>query len=240
MERGRNELHMVKRLETAVGDRLISVIAYGPIAHEDEYFGGEHLLIVIADLEPDTLRRLGEPVSWWLAKGEPWPRLFSPELLQTSIDVFPIEILDIAGHRRIVFGSDALANVEVDPVYLRAQCERELREKLMRLREGYVECHGTDSTQDLRELLATSFAAFARIFRGCLHLLGAPRARQDRDIVIALCARLDLPAEAFLEIERLARGGRSTDPEAAFIAYYEALAAAERRIDQLIIQGDQS
>jgi hypothetical protein len=237
MRTDRNEHQIVKRLESAVGELLASVVVYGPAAHDEEYSigGGEHLLIVVRDLAPATLRALAEPVRWWLGRGEPWPRLFSPELLRDAADVFPLELLDISMHRRVVFGSDPMIDLVIDPAQLRAQCERELREKLMRLREGYVESHGAIGARGLRELLAASYPTFARIFRGCLYLLGAPIARRDHDVVVELCALLDLPPDAFEAAERIARGERGGDAEAAFAAYYQALTAAEHRIDRLII-----
>jgi hypothetical protein len=225
---------MLQRLEAALGDKLVCVAVYGPSVH-DEYpvFAGEHLLIVTRDLEPSTLRKLADPVRWWLGRNEPWPRLFTPELLRDSADVFPIELLDISRHRRVIHGEDVFEGVTIDHAQLRAQCERELREKLMRLREGYVESRG--GARELRELMGASYPTFVRIFRGCLYLLGVPIAERDRDVVLELCALLDLPPDVFAEVERIARGDRDADVEQVFEAYYDALTDAERRIDRLII-----
>jgi hypothetical protein len=217
---------MVHRLATAVEQRLISVIVYG--AH------GEHLLVVVNELDLETLRLLAEPVRWWLRKRESWPRLFSTELLQASADVYPIELLDIAQHHRVVYGDDPTEGIVIDRSHLRIQCERELREKLMRLREGYIEYRGRAAPQVLRDLLALSYPSFVRIFRGCAYLLEAPLARTDHEVVIATCEWLDLPPAAFVAVERLARGERGDDPEAVFADYYLALLAAEARIDRVI------
>ena len=72
------------------------------------------------------------------------PRFFTTELMNQSSDVFPIEFLDIRTTHVILHGTDPLADLEIRRDHLRLQCERELREKLMRLREGYVEAHGRD------------------------------------------------------------------------------------------------
>src|SRR5688572_7922706 len=140
MRRDRDEIEMARRLEVALEERLSSVVAYGPAVQDSAYpaIGGEYLLIVLVDLEPETLRRLREPVRWWLGRGRPWPRLFTPELLRASADVFPIELVDIASRHRVVFGADPIEDLSIEPGHLRLQLERELREKLMRLREGYV------------------------------------------------------------------------------------------------------
>lgn len=237
MEKHDHEREMLTRLTHSVADGLVSVVVYGPAEHDDAYpaLGGEHLLIVVNELDLETLRRLGDPVRWWLKKGEPWPRLFSSELLRSSADVYPIELLEISRHRRVLFGNDPIESVAIGRENLRVQCERELREKLMRLREGYVECHGHGGARGLHDLLAVSYASFVRIFRGCLYLVDAELPRRDHDVVTALCEWLDLSPAAFAAVEKIARGERGDHAEAAFAAYYGALMAAEARIDRLVI-----
>jgi hypothetical protein len=234
MARERDEIEMVRRLAGVLEAWLESVVAYGPgaldIAHPA--VGGEYLLIVTVDLEPETLRRLREPVRWWLGRGHPWPRLFTAELLRASADVFPIELVDLAARHRVVFGPDPIERVVIDPAHLRLQVERELREKLMRLREGYVESHGRWGARGLEHLLAASYASFARVFRATLRVLGAPTAGTDTEVMTSLCTWLDLPPDTFDAVDRIARGGRARDAEAVFAGYYRALSAAEARIDR--------
>lgn len=237
MRREPDEIEMVRRLAVALEERLSSVVVYGPAAHGGGHpAGDEYLLIVLVELEPETLRRLREPVRWWLGRGHPWPRLFTPELLRASADVFPIELVDLASRHRVVFGPDPVEGLAIDPGHLRLQLERELREKLMRLREGYVEVQGRWGSRELEHLLAASYASFARVFRAALRVLGAPAGGGDPEVMAALCVWLDLPPGTFDDVERLARGerARGRDVEALFASYYHALSAAEARIDRLI------
>ncbi len=231
------EPEMVERLTAAVGTRLVSVLAYGPLDEDREVLPADSrfLVIVLGDLELGTLRRLADPVQWWLKKREPWPRVFSTELLQASSDVYPIEHLELRDRRRVLFGVDPMTDVPVDRADLRIQCERELREKLMRLREGYLECHGRrDERVALRGLLAVSYASFVRIFRACLVLLDAPPAHRDRDVVTVLCTWLDQPPEPLLAAADVAHHEGAADPEEVFAAYYQALVVLEAQIDRLI------
>jgi hypothetical protein len=234
MRRAHDDLEMVRRLVRALEARLSSVVVYGPAADDDPAPGGVYLLIVLVDLEPDVLRRLREPVRWWLNRGHPWPRLFTPELLRASADVFPIELVDLASRHRVVFGPDPIEGLPVDPAHLRLQLERELREKLMRLREGYVECHGRRAARELEDLLAASYESFVRVFRAALRVLGAPAAGTDGEVMVSLCAWLDLPPDTFEEVAQIARGERVRDVEVVFASYYRALSVAEARIDRWI------
>lgn len=233
-----HEHEMVARVRDALGERLVSMVSYGPSVHDDgpARLAQDYLLIVLRDLELDTLRMLADPVRWWLRKREPWPRIFTAELLEASTDVYPIEVLDLIQHRRVLFGTDPIEGLEIDRAHLRMQCERELREKLMRLREGYIEAHVQRRARDaLYDLVAASYASFVRIFRACLFLIDAPIAHHDRDVVTALCTWLDLSPEPFLAAERVARDEWHEPPEAMLARYCHALAVIEARIDRMII-----
>lgn len=235
MDRRRRVEAMIDRLSGALGDRLVSVVLYGPEAHGDTYraISPLHLMIVCADLEPGTLGLLAAPVRWWLSSGQPWPRLFTPALIRDSLDVFPMEFLDISRHRRVLRGIDPLADVRMDASLLRLQCERELREKLMRLREGYVESR---TRRELERLLAASYASFALVWRGYLHLLGREIPAHDREVASALCARLGLDAAPFDDVARIAAGTPVDDAEAVFARYYRQLDVMAERIDGLVVR----
>jgi len=224
---------MVQQLRDSAGDSLISVLLHGAEARGDHFGAARdlYLLVVLRDLAPATLRRLREPVGRWLKKGHPMPRFFSPETIATSADAFPIELLDIAKHKRILYGSDPFGQIEVDPQHLRLQCERELREKLMRVQEAYVESRGRSS--DLERLLVDSYLAFVDIFRGCLRLLEIAVPVKADDIVATLCQRARLDPAPFRTVDELARGGSTDDDlEQLFAGYYEQLMKAVDLVDQ--------
>lgn len=223
---------MVQHLRTAGGDSLLSVVLHGAEARGDHYESVRdlYLLIVLKDLELETLAPLRNPIKRWLKKGNPMPRFFSPSLIADASDVFPIEFLDIAGHHRLLHGDDPFTNMDVSTQHLRLQCERELREKLMRLQEAYVEVRGRDS--DLRRLLAGSYLAFIDIFRGCLRLHSEDVPAHADDVVTAFCKIAELDPAPFRAAEQLAHGGRPNHPiDEVFISYYTQLTNAVRTID---------
>lgn len=227
---------MVDRLFRALGERLTSVVLYGPGARGETALatGHLHLLIILRDLKTTTLSALSDPIRWWLRRGQPWPRLFTRELIEAARDVYPVELLDISSFHRVIYGAEPLGAVAIDADRLRLQCERELREKLMRLREGYIACRG--STRALRVLLEESYASFEPVWRGCLHLLGGPVPTHDGDVIVALAERLDFPPDSLAAVARLARGLRVSDAHALFTAYYDTLGKIEGRIDQLVVE----
>lgn len=227
---------MVSRLRRALGDDLVGVVLYGPRARGETVrdVGHLNLLIVASDLDPGTLEALGPPVRWWLGKDQPWPRLFSRELIRDSLDVYPVEFLDISRHHQVLHGEDPFLDVELDTSHLRLQCERDLREKLMRLREGYVECGG--ATRPLRRLLAASHTSFVPLWRACLHLLGCEAPAHDSEVISCLCERLELDGGALEEVGLLATGARTKEPAALFARYLHELSETVARVDRLVVQ----
>src|SRR5213593_1350103 len=197
---------LVGALKEALGPRLRSVVLFGSAARGDYHHGTSdlNLILVLEDLDPATLEALARPVRRFVGKGHPVPRLFSPSLIAESADTFPIELLDIQASRVVVQGDDAFAGIVIDRGCLRLQCEREMDEKMMRLREGYVLGH--DDTRVLRRLLSDSYPAFAALFRGGLHLLGKPIPASNHDVVAAFCAAADPAPGPFDEVARLRHG----------------------------------
>ncbi len=130
---------LVEGLRGALGDELVSVVLYGSAARGDYEASTSDLnvLIVVSDLTPRTLERLSGPVRRWGRSGQPMLRLLSPAIIRESADVFPIEFLDLQTSHRVLHDGDPFVTLEVQLNHLRGQCERELREKMMRLREAY-------------------------------------------------------------------------------------------------------
>jgi hypothetical protein len=225
---------MVARLEASAADRLLSVVVYGPAAHGD-YLGekkNHNLLVVLSDLSLASIAKIGGPVRWWLKKGEPMPRVFSPEFIAEAADVFPMEFLDITAHHEVVHGFDALNSLAVKKHHLRTQCERELRECLMRLQEAYMEAGG--KPKKLLALLRESYPVFATVFRGCLQLVDQTVPAHDADVVRDVCRHMSLDPVPFAEVDQIKNGNKlSSSPDNLFQRYYQQITMAIAAFDRL-------
>ncbi len=226
----------VEELKAALGDQLRSVVLYGSAARGDFQRATSDLnvMLVLGELTPANLRALGPALARWRKGGQPPPRLFSEEVIAESADVFPIEFLDIQRSHVLLHGDNPLAGVEVHGVHLRLQCERELREKMMRLREAYAEIH--NRPKELARLLTDSYTTFAALFRGCLHLLGEEVPVHNRDVVAEFCRRAELNAAPFEAVDRLKRGekGAAEDLKELFARYYDSLTRAVHRVNRFV------
>ncbi len=227
----------VRRLiEDLLGDPSIgpaSVTLYGSAARGDtvDKASDLNLILVLEDLSPARLDAIVPAVSRWTKRGHPAPRLFSPALIRASADVFPVEFFDIRAAHLVLHGPDPFTGLEVHPDHMRLQCERELKEKLMFLREGYVAAQGEAGA--VRRLLCSSYPAFAALFRGCLRLLGDEGPARSTDVIAAFCARAGLDVAPFTAVERLRAGGRPEgDIKETFARYYAQVGRAAEAVDR--------
>src|SRR5215472_11553740 len=120
---------LTTKLERAFHDRLVSVILYGSAAGADHHakFSDLNVLVVLKEITPRELAEAEPILRWWREKGHPSPLLMSEEEVHDSADCFPIEFRDMKDRRRVLYGVDLIADVNVEAVYYRAQVEHDLR-----------------------------------------------------------------------------------------------------------------
>jgi predicted nucleotidyltransferase len=224
---------LVESLIRALGNRLESVVLYGSAARGDWHQGSSdhNVAVVVTRLDAAALEALTAPLLKWIKTHEPPPRLLTRALIAASLDVFPIEYLDLRTHHVVLHGGDPFAGLEIGMEPLRLQCEREMREKLMRLGEGYVVAHR--SRRLLRALLLDSYSSFTALFRGCLALWGETPPAAAAGVAAAFCARAGLEPAPFAALDLLRRGGSGAprDLKTLFSGYYDALNRAAEAID---------
>lgn len=98
------------------------------------------------------------------------PLIMTPDYIESSLDVFPIEFLNFSLSHATVFGDDIFENIRIDRMDLRHQCERELKTKLIWLRQGYISSMG--DRKMLSEGFINSITGYMPLFRGIISLLG--------------------------------------------------------------------
>jgi len=177
---------LVRRLNSTFGDRLISAILYGSAAMGDwhEESSDLNVLCVLDRLSSQELAA-SEPVfRWWRDQRNPPPLLLSEEEVRNSTDCFPIEFHDMQEHRRVLHGTDVIANLTVDRSFYRAQVEHELRAKQIRLRQKAAEL--LSRPDQLLNLLIDSVSTFCVLGRHALILSGHQPRWKKKEIIVAL------------------------------------------------------
>jgi len=196
------------------GDDLISIILYGSAAGGDYRPGKSDLnfLIVLSDEAIDHLGRAMEAVSRWRKKGVATPLFMTKSYIASSLDSYPLEFLNMQKGHLLAYGEDVLSDLTFDIEHLRLQCEREIKGKLLLLRERFLETEG--KAKRIQALIAESITAFISIFRGLLHLKGAPIPSTRREIVAALAHEFPIDATVFVRCLDIKEGGKISPAEA--------------------------
>ena len=212
-------------LAAAFGSALRSIVLYGSAEHPD--FRPERSDVNLAAVaEPLTFEHLQRVAQWyarWRGERIAAPLVLAPSDLTRSLDVFPLEMLDIEARHRTLAGNELFTGLTVARENVRLECEREAKGKLLRLRALYLELAG--STAEIRELMVDSRKTFVHVMRGLLYLRGAPWESREAAVVTAF-ARAFGHAMPVLELLAARRDpGRVEERFAEYLGEIETLAA---------------
>jgi len=112
------------------------------------------------------------------------PLIMTQDYIASSLDVFPVEFLTIKLLHHTVFGQDILQDLEIHHSDLRHQCERELKVKLIELRQGYLSSLG--NKKFLADGFIRSFSGYIPLFRGIIVLFGKTPPKENEEVLSAL------------------------------------------------------
>lgn len=216
-------------------DRVLSpgyqAVLYGSAARGEWQAGLSdiNLLLIAETLGPTELRGLGPPLR---AMSEEWrspPLLLASEEWARAGDVFPIELTDMLHSRVILRGADPLTGVQPHPTQLRAALERELRGKVVRLRQGYA--LGADDPTTLGNLARRTLATVQTLARATLVLLGRPIPPEAVQVLRAFAEVTGARAAPMVEVGSHWRQAGWHCPAPLFEEYLDSLAVAVTYID---------
>jgi hypothetical protein len=180
------------------GDDLISIILYGSGTGNEFQPGKSDLnfLIILSDETIDHLDRAIETVSRWRKKKVATPLFMTKSYIESSLDSYPLEFLNIKKNYILVYGEDVLKDISLEAHHLRLQCEREIKGKLLLLREGFLETEGKQKR--IKELINASITAFISIFSGLLYLKGIEIPPTRREIIQFVAKEIPINQEIFM------------------------------------------
>lgn len=139
---------------------------------------------VLKDMDLKFLESLAPLGKKYRKKKVAAPLIMTPAYVAQSLDVFPIEFLNIRMLHYTFWGEDIFKEIHIDPAHLRHQCERELKVKLIGLRQGYISASG--DRKMLTDAFISSFAGYIPLFRGFIVMLGKDAPLNSDDVLSAL------------------------------------------------------
>ncbi len=179
------------------GDDLVSIILYGSATGQDYRPGKSDInfMVILSEMGIERLDRAFSIVKKWQKRNVAIPLFLTEGYVKTSMDVFPIEYLNFQRNYALIFGKDILKDLSFDPEHIRLQCEREIKGKLLLLREGFLETSGKGKA--LRSLISQSIPAFFAIFEALLHLKGKDLPKEKREAIRTTCEVFDLDTAVY-------------------------------------------
>jgi len=128
------------------------------------------------------------------------PLIMTPDYIKSSLDVFPIEFLNFKLIHSAVFGEDLFQDLAIDRMDLRQQCERELKSKLIWIRQSYLSAQG--DRKSLAEGFVNSITGYIPLFRGIIFLFWKTPPVRQHDVMEALGAESGVNTDAFAKVLR--------------------------------------
>ena len=160
----------VRLLAGLAGDNLRGLVAFGGWRVKDPFYDAEPARSV-ALLERIDLPMLDQLALHGAQLGKlnvSAPLMMTTDYIESSRDVFPLELLEIQRTGAPVVGDDPFADLRFEPRHVRLQCEREFKGELIHLRHGLLAAAGKRHL--LAELCRSVTARVVRLLRGVLLL----------------------------------------------------------------------
>ncbi len=212
-----------EKLKSTYDANLKSVVLYGSAAGGDfqKKVSDYNIIIVLENLAPVEIAKSSSLVRKWVKRGNPPPLFFSPEIIKSSSDVFPIEFFDIKERHKIIAGEDYFKDITIDPKNLRHQCEHELRSMLMNLRPRLAML--ADKPKGLIRLALESSSSFFAVFRGILRLAGTTPQPGKKEMIEQLAKLSGIDPAIFLEVVDVREGSVVWNKKEAFEKFEQYL-----------------
>jgi hypothetical protein len=162
------------------------------------------------------------------------PLVMTPEYIDSSLDAFPVEFLDFKLIHKTVYGQDLLRDVQVTMPNLRLQCERDVKIKLIGLRQGYLSSLG--KKEDIAAVLVRSFTGSMALFRAITSLLSKEPPIPRAEVITMLATATGIKTDIFDKLLMLKLNLlKPSEQELAFFfeRYYNTLESMGTIIDDL-------
>ncbi|MBN2244109.1 MAG: hypothetical protein JW793_15595 [Acidobacteria bacterium] len=192
----------------------------------DERVSDVNSIVVLEKMDMQFLEFLAPLGKKYGKKKVAAPLIMTPAYIASSLDVFPIEFLNFKRVHSTVYGEDILGNLEIKRMDLRNQCERELKTKLIWLRQGYLSAQGDRKL--LTEGFVRSITGYIPLFRGLIALGGEEPPVPQYEVIQALGRVAGVSTDVFSRILREKHEKAKMTAEELHTIFEEYYAATEK------------
>ncbi|MDD3012825.1 MAG: nucleotidyltransferase domain-containing protein [Candidatus Gastranaerophilales bacterium] len=200
---------LIDELKNIFKERLVSVILYGSYASGNYQKGISdiNLLVILDKLKSKDLKIANTAMKKWKKTGNPVPLFMDKDEWPTSCDVYAIEYSDIKERHKLLYGEDLVSSLSVEKNYLRLQCESEIKNLLVKLRQAYLA--NSDNIKVIDNIIKKSSTSFITVFRAVLRILDENVPPSHREVVDLFASKVNIDKDIFIEILELREKNRS-------------------------------
>jgi len=175
-----------ERLAAVLGANLKAIAVYGSATGPDFVPGKSdvNLVVVVGETGEQVLTSLLDAVRWGRKRRIAPPLLLTPAYIQSSLDVFPIEFVEIRESQALLAGEDFFGALEPKPLEMRLECESQLKAAALRTRQAHLEIGST--RHGAEEVLHASLTSLIPVMRAMLRLRGEAVPLRKSDVLRAV------------------------------------------------------
>ncbi|MEA3224121.1 MAG: hypothetical protein U9P49_13295 [Thermodesulfobacteriota bacterium] len=196
-------------------------------------------VLVLKEMKIPVLDSLASMGSRYGKKGVRAPLIMTGDYIARSLDVFPIEFLDIKLLHKTIYGNDVFSDIAIEKPMLRLQCESALKAKLIHLRQGFIVASGKKNA--LSQLLFDAYPGFFPLFRAILYLEqgveGPPILKAE--VLKGMEKTFSIPMDCLKEIQGLRTKKRPSVPteqaHRLFDEVYKITHELSAKVDEIAI-----
>jgi hypothetical protein len=220
---------LVTDLKNVFGERLHSVVCYGPRL-EGPPSTELNALALVASLTMPDLEACANRMPNWARAGVATPLLLTRDEFHRSLDAFPLEFNEIIRSHAPAFGADPFAGAAIAAADLRRACETQIKSHLLHLREGFMEAAGRPV--EVGRLVSASAPAFSALLRNVARL-GNVTTTDRMTATRAGAQATGVPDAIVTDLLALEQAATvpTTDPARLFPAYLSAVEQLARAVD---------
>ncbi len=217
-------------------DNLLAIVLFGSATGKDFIPGTSdiNLFLEFRKVDLAVLKKGLKLIAGGIRKKIVAPLFFTKEYMENSSDVFPVEFFEMAGNHLLLYGEDPFVNLKINREHLRLECEEQLRSKLIRLRQTYLEV-GLQK-RGLDRLLKDSLTSLIPVFRNILYLKGKTVPHNKENVLVAIGEEFGIDPETFLAIWHDKKDNNrigKEDAEPVFGRYIDELFKLTEEVDEL-------
>ena len=182
------------------GNDLIAVFVYGSSASGGYVRGTSSInsAFVFNELKFPVLKKSLKIISKGISKSIAAPLFLTKEYIFSSLDVFPIEFMDMKENHILVYGEDIFSAMDVKGEHARLFCEQQVKGKLVRIRQAYLEV-GL-SRKGMISLMKESLNSLIPVFRNLIRLKGETSPADNLGIIERLSGLFGLETRVFTRV----------------------------------------